>query len=669
MRSPGTAEPFAQHYSRVVSDALLDALRPGGPLRQLVEWRDGDLSVRDVQLRREPKGKRCWATLYLGLTSVLDIDELGGRFRLRAHATHRLLGHFDDSWNSWVELEALAARVPEVLAYLERVEGTVDGRWTSTEGRTHALVSNSPCTGIQVINREASVSFRDTATRTTMVGGWAGEIAKAVAGAGHQSRWWRLLSQKRMGTSPDFIAADAGGRLLVMEVKPASAAEGIVWGPAQVLVYAAMYAQWLHDRPEGVDSLREELAQRAALGLTAVAGSPVLAAAPVVVPVLVLGPGLTSPEVWGRLLMLQRALAAALPQLPALAPLEVWRLAGDGTPTVWHWADTDSAYPVPSPQDIGNSKFAERARAAAVAWKHGLGPEAQEDGPFRGLGPDADVYPFCLPTGHTELNLLTEAAGAVGFFSARGVEWHAAIAGGPSSHLVSSQVQCVNALFAMTDDPELVKRAFGDVLPIDTVLPVEDGKYLTFEYIGQKDHLGEVPGRHRRRGANCTSADAAIRYRTPGGDIEMALIEWKYTEQYVGSKLSADRADVRRARYITHWNDPDGPVRPEVIPYDDIFVEPFYQLVRQQMLAWLMEQDHEQDATRVRVVHVAPRANEEYYASLNRDSHRAAGGDVSKVWAKMLRRPDRFEAIDSAIFTDEARQLTSPAYRSRYGHG
>jgi hypothetical protein len=77
--------------------------------------------------------------------------------------------------------------------------------------------------------------------------------------------------------------------------------------------------------------------------------------------------------------------------------------------------------------------------------------------------------------------------------------------------------------------PRLVVAAFGEVLPIGEPLPIEDGRYLTFEYLGAAGHLAEAKqGIARERGRFCTSIDTAIRYRRPGGGIEVALIEWKY---------------------------------------------------------------------------------------------------------------------------------------------
>ena len=54
---------------------------------------------------------------------------------------------------------------------------------------------------------------------------------------------------------------------------------------------------------------------------------------------------------------------------------------------------------------------------------------------------------------------------------------------------------------------------------------------------------------------------------------------------------------------------PDGPLHTDVIPYADLFVEPSYQLMRQQLLAHAMERSGELDADTVRVLHVAPATN------------------------------------------------------------
>ena len=151
-------------------------------------------------------------------------------------------------------------------------------------------------------------------------------------------------------------------------------------------------------------------------------------------------------------------------------------------------------------------------------------------------------YPYCLPAEYADHNLLPDVRqAALQMFSAEGVRWHADIDGHPSNHLLDSQVQCVNALAPGMSDPDFVKAALGDVLPIEHVLEIESGRTLTFEFIGERDHLNEGRGAPRTRGSMTTSADAAIRYCTPSDTVEVALIEWKFTEDYRGKELTTPR--------------------------------------------------------------------------------------------------------------------------------
>ena len=212
-------------------------------------------------------------------------------------------------------------------------------------------------------------------------------------------------------------------------------------------------------------------------------------------------------------------------------------------------------------------------------------------------------------------------------------------------------------------DPAFVKAAFGDVLAIDALLEIEPGRTLTFEYIGARDDLDEARNLPRARGSMTTSADAAIRYRTPDHRIEIALIEWKFTEDYRGQELSVPRGRPRPDRYRTLWEDPSCPLRHDVVPYDDLFVEPFYQLLRQQLLAWSMEREHELAADTVRGSHLS--------RSQHRGPRRGRSVRAISQWVPMHSRsgrrrkdPDRFICLDSSRFTQAG--LRSFDYLDRY---
>jgi hypothetical protein len=318
------------------------------------------------------------------------------------------------------------------------------------------------------------------------------------------------------------------------------------------------------------------------------------------------------------------------------------------------------------------SPYASRFNKHLTAWKQAtttLPPEAKLPGLYLREGKLEGVYPICLPREFAALNLLPEVrAGAIALFADLDIRWHDHVDGGPSNHLRDSQVQCVNALFAMVSDPERIKRAFGSYVDIDEVLEIEPGRFLTFEYIGPIDpfregiHHGVEVG--RERGSKSTSVDAAFKYRTSGGVIELALVEWKFTEAYAGRSSSRGSNATREQRYRAAWEAADGAVRTDLVDLDVLFDEPFYQLVRQQLLAQELERAGAEGAHVVRVLHVLDPANEAYQHSLPRPELRALGETVDDVWSRLLRRPDRFQHVDPAVFLDAA--VTSPEYVARY---
>src|SRR4051794_35427944 len=192
--------------------------------------------------------------------------------------------------------------------------------------------------------------------------------------------------------------------------------------------------------------------------------------------------------------------------------------------------------------------YTQQERARAIAWKKrtdSLPPEVKLPASYVGRSrvPSGPTYEFCLPPDHAGLNLLADVrADALGLFMELGIPWHASVDDGPSNHLLSSQVQCVNALAPMMADPERIHRAFGDLLNIGEVLEIEPGRHLTFEYIGPADYFGEAPGRQRVRGSQCTSVDAAFLHVARDGVRELVLVEWKYTESY-GARFEDPRKD------------------------------------------------------------------------------------------------------------------------------
>jgi len=329
-----------------------------------------------------------------------------------------------------------------------------------------------------------------------------------------------------------------------------------------------------------------------------------------------------------------------------------------------------------------DSSFKVAARAAAIEWKGStsvLPSAAKAPGAYR----QYTSLPFCLPKQCSEHNLLPAARQiALSRFSAAGVPWHDGVSGGPSNHLLSSQVQCANALAPFVGDPDALRRIFGEALGIAEVLPFAavEGRgslspfdatdHVVFEWQGLDNHLHEWKGTPTR-GSQATSADAAIRYRAHDGAIEMALIEWKYTESYPsgGLSTSATSTATRLERYWPLLSAADGPVEMGALQFEDLLAEPVYQVMRLTLLAHCIERAGEQGVDRVRVLYVSPAANGALHASPCTEGYRKVMGKASyqATWPKLLRKPDRMVFMDSATLLDAALPLDHE-YRSRYTH-
>jgi hypothetical protein len=628
----------------------------------------------------------------LGLTNVLDLFEQKETFWLRAHSTHQKAGGFDPAWLTPRPRAALLALRADVQGYLDNIlgPGGVDSSHVSREGKVQAAMCSMVSTEYGVIQREAAISFASQSIKDGIVVPLAAAITGAVGDATPEGApWWPGIRDRgvmpSLGTEADVLALDPAGRLLVIEVKPAAEIKGLAWGPAQVRLYADLFASWLDaDEELARDRLAVMADQRRALGLLDDCWRPATAGQLRVLPVLAIGSGQMSREAMPRIKAIAEALALVHWSSERIDPFEVWLLDDNGVATERLTLGHGSAPSVPATgAKSAVASFVAQERAAAAAWKAStplLPDAAREPAPYEGKGPS---YPFILPADHCWLNLMPEARDiARSRFEAAGIRWHS---GGtqPNAHLLSSQVQCLNALAPLVGDSEALAAIFGAVLPINEVLPFgattssshDATDHVVFEWLGLNSYLNEWPAATPpSRGAYATSADAALRYRNFDGDIELALIEWKYTERYPEhGRLHGgpQKQATRLGRYGELWSDPASPIRADVVRYEELFAEPIYQLFRTQMLAWKIEQARELDARRVRVVYAAPSTNTDLLerslgAPAFEQMANDAGMSLLVAWWSMLRRPDRFAVFDTlSLLTPGA--PTSDHYKDRYG--
>ena len=258
---------------------------------------------------------------------------------------------------------------------------------------------------------------------------------------------------------------------------------------------------------------------------------------------------------------------------------------------------------------------------------------------------------FCIPREYAKQNLYQEIRrGAIEYFARENIKWHDGQDGQPSNHLCSSQVCCVNFLFPFSDKPEALAELLRPVFPtIQRVLPMEKaGQFVSFEWIGAENYLGEKVGRggKRSRGANFTSADGAVMFQHQDGVKQIVLIEWKYTESYGGTSLKISKSGTDRTEIYAHlYEKEDCPLdKTKLSDFGDLFYEPFYQLARQQFLAYEMEKARELGAEKVSVLHIAPASNSDFQ-KVTSPPFRELGATVMEVWNKLVKNEDRFTSV------------------------
>jgi hypothetical protein len=300
------------YYDRSVSPDLLSALQPGKPFARLVHFARTN-HLADLQLRGYPHEKRCWATLYLGLTKVLDVIETNGRFSLRGNTK---LPAWDDDWKRGRGLEDWKVAEADVNAYLDRAIREVHERYT-VEGAVQAALCTRASDLFSVIDREAVIGFASNKERETTYERLQGPLRKACAP--DPALPWFI--PKRFGGELDLLAVDDRGRLLAIEVKPASATAGIAWAPFQATFYAELLKAWSEEQGEDSRrSLQSMLQQRIDHGLTR-DPNRALKFPLEIIPVVAIGGDPKSPEALRRLRHVQETLLSEKVGWPSL---EVW---------------------------------------------------------------------------------------------------------------------------------------------------------------------------------------------------------------------------------------------------------------------------------------------------------------------------------------------------------
>jgi hypothetical protein len=295
-------------------------------------------------------------------------------------------------------------------------------------------------------------------------------------------------------------------------------------------------------------------------------------------------------------------------------------------------------------------RFLESEKATQIQFKNNspyFSDPARLEGIYSGK-----PRPFCVPSEFAEQNLIPEIReSALSHFSKYDIKWHSGQNGKPSNHLCSSQVCCVNFLFPFADRPNELAQVFRSVYPeIEKMLPVENGLYVSFEWIGQKNYLSEKVALNvqRSRGANCTSADSIVMFERKDKKRQVVLIEWKYTESYSGTSLKISGSNTDRTKIYRHlFENIDCPINKDILPsFDSLFYEPFYQFMRQQLLASEMEKAHEMGADIVSLLHIAPAHNTDFRKVTSKELAQL-GESATSIWKTLVKPEGRFISVST----------------------
>ena len=269
-------------------------------------------------------------------------------------------------------------------------------------------------------------------------------------------------------------------------------------------------------------------------------------------------------------------------------------------------------------------------------------------------------HPYFLTLGCEVENLfpgIRGEGGAIDFFSERDIKWwkdpgfNDANSVGPTRNMTSSQVACVNFLLPLAGMSaallSVLRALDDDVVDVAAITHEGHESPVEFEWIG----LGQSLEGGAARGDQNTSIDALLIGETTTGRRRAYLLEWKYKERYLsgrpkfkGKGISGNR---RRRRYSWRYHTPFSSFNLEVVPeMDDFLYEPFYQLMRQRLLADRMVKERELDIDEAKVVVIVPEENWPYRAVSD------GGTSTSPLLAQRFPKLETVEAVMRASLKD-----------------
>lgn len=246
---------------------------------------------------------------------------------------------------------------------------------------------------------------------------------------------------------------------------------------------------------------------------------------------------------------------------------------------------------------------------------------------------------------------------AIEYFERNKIGWWQGKTEEPTGHLLSSQMACVNHLYIVRQRKDIATKILEALdSQICEACIVDDG-YVEFEFVGEKQYLKE---KAFTRGANCTSIDAVMMGLTKDGMKKMFFIEWKYTETY---STENKYIEARSKIYDALITEPDSPFINGIIP-SDLYYEPFYQLMRQTLIADQCAKNADHGIASYMHIHIVPEKN--YELKNNITSPNLQGTDIHDVWKNILKDSSKFKAMSPKELLEPIFSLKDTKSISKY---
>lgn len=245
---------------------------------------------------------------------------------------------------------------------------------------------------------------------------------------------------------------------------------------------------------------------------------------------------------------------------------------------------------------------------------------------------------------------------ALNYFRRNKINWHTGKTTKPTSHLLCSQVACVNHLYFLRQRKNLATEILKNIdSRIVEAVKVDEG-YVEFEVIGKENYLNE---KHHSRDEKSTTVDALMIGKKNDGKNILIFIEWKYTESYTTKSLYTNSRNKIYDDLLEEYNCPIKGGNPERLYY-----EPFYNLMRQTLLAWKMKEANEYNADEYIHVHIVPKRN----ISLRRNitSPLLFGFDINEVWKNELEDPNKYKIISPEQLLEPISESDKTKYVLKY---